>query len=448
MKKNRNKKNEEGFVLPLSVLLMVVLTISGMNFLHFDFLEKRSVLTELDNQGAFYLASAGIERARESFKAPPPDYKWTSVLNDPTKTDTTYPNPWSLCPFYTPATLATNRGCVIPPFGASAVSPDFPFGGTFDDGSYQVRAFNNNDDTGVGTTDTDGKLTYRAMGLVRGQQKLLELQGVQVKTGTKLVNCQNSDPSVPCPEPEPEGSQNKNTDFSNMEGQDPASFTGLPEFLPNSYRLGDPNAVNLPCTNQFQKNGDITLVSGTPKKNSNEVMLNSDTCYYATGNISISSVGPGWTNVVIFSDKNLNINNNNGFGNSILIGVKGIDISGSFSIVSPRTQTSIYPALVTTGSITGLNRSITIDGNVYAASDIIDNPNAPKTGSIGTDKKPLNPNLITGAVFGDNVYVKSGAQSVSDANNPIYYTMMPGFKYPPELLTNVSVDTNGWREIE
>src|SRR3989338_8005234 len=73
--------SKRGFILPLAVLLVVILSISGTAFMHHDYLERRMATNNLDNQAAFYLANAGIERARETFKLPQPDQLWTRVLN-------------------------------------------------------------------------------------------------------------------------------------------------------------------------------------------------------------------------------------------------------------------------------------------------------------------------------------------------------------------------------
>ncbi len=86
MHKKSTQPGEKGFILPLSVMLMFVLVISGMNFLQFDFLENRLTRNELDNQAAFYLASTGIERSLEAFKLPP-SATWTIYLKDSSKND-------------------------------------------------------------------------------------------------------------------------------------------------------------------------------------------------------------------------------------------------------------------------------------------------------------------------------------------------------------------------
>ena len=442
-----NQKNEPGYVLPLSVLLMFILSISGLNFLHMDFLERRITRIELDNQDAFYLASTGIERARESFKAPAPTYKWTTVLNDPAQRDLNPPA--GLCSISDPAD-PNYSGCVIPPFGASVTSPGLPFSGTFDDGSYQMRAFNNAENTDLtspcfgqpGTTDCDGKLVYRALGLVRGQQKLLELQGVQTKTGMRLIVCQNDDTSAICPD-----NSNPNSDIENMEGRDPASYPNLPTWDQSYYR----DAGNLPCAGgvvQIPANQNITLTPTPNSKKPEEVKLQSDKCYIATGagtgSVSINQAGvtdPAtgltWNNIVVFSNGGLTVGSgSSSFTSTILIALSNITLQGSVTLSSPKLP-DYYPALISGGSITKGDASVEINGNIFAA------------GSIGDAQHPWNPNQVTGSITGSDVYLKASSTTVTDNNDENYYDPMPGFSYPPELLTNQSTPgTNSWRELE
>ena len=55
---------ERGFILPMAILLVLVLSISGAGFMQHDYLERVMTLTNVSNHDAFYLANAGIERAR------------------------------------------------------------------------------------------------------------------------------------------------------------------------------------------------------------------------------------------------------------------------------------------------------------------------------------------------------------------------------------------------
>ena len=73
-------RNDHGFILPMAVLLVLILSISGLSFMHLDFLERRMAMNNVDNHGGFYLANAGLERARETFKIPLDTLLWTDVL--------------------------------------------------------------------------------------------------------------------------------------------------------------------------------------------------------------------------------------------------------------------------------------------------------------------------------------------------------------------------------
>src|SRR3990167_6934135 len=106
------RAKNRGFILPLSILLVVILAISGTSFMQHDFLERRMASNTADNLAAFYLANAGIERARATFKIPqfgtPPTPTWTPVLTGydgpDAGTEPDYyqldpnPNPSCLCP--------------------------------------------------------------------------------------------------------------------------------------------------------------------------------------------------------------------------------------------------------------------------------------------------------------------------------------------------------------
>ena len=103
---------EGGFILSLTVLLIVILSISGIGFMNLDFHERLQTLNTVGNHGAFYLASAGIERAREDLKIPD-TLSWTTVL---TGSNPAYPkdngslSPQDyvlLCPF------GAAKGCLL-----------------------------------------------------------------------------------------------------------------------------------------------------------------------------------------------------------------------------------------------------------------------------------------------------------------------------------------------
>lgn len=234
--------NESGYLLVLSTILVMVLGISGAGFLHLDGLERRVVLNEVDNHSAFFLASTGLERARATFKIPIIDDEasWTSILDsnhpDHPAEYPTDPNPDPLlCPDPT-------RGCVIPPFQTALVNgvvitidgdpvtalDPIPFAGTFDDGSYSVRAFNNE----AGLVDTDMTLTIRALGTVRGEQKLLEVTVLAV-SGLSLVNCEGT-PGADCPDDcsgPPTNPCADNPTLTPTEGRRPTTYGELPTLV-------------------------------------------------------------------------------------------------------------------------------------------------------------------------------------------------------------------------
>ena len=425
MKSNLDPKNELGFVLPVSIFLMLLVSLSGAGFMHLNFLEGRLTQNTHDKQAAFYLANTGIERARETFKIPP-DGKWTTVLNGTYdgNGDGNPDYPLDPAPVFCETCLCgpdPDRGCVIPSFGDTVTSSDgLPFDGFFDRGQYEVRAFNNE----PGTVDTDASLTYRALGLVQGQRKMIETKNVKAGTQMKIIVCQNDDPSEICPD-----SQNKNMELEYMDDRDPASATTLPSWDQDYYR----DEGNLPCANVVTINGNTTLVSGAPKPG--QVKLQSGNCYFASGNITVKQAGPNWHDIVIFSGAALLVSGNASFADSIMIAMSNVQLQGNITLSSPKLP-QYYPAVISGGDITKGDASVNINGNIFAA------------GSIGDEQHPWNPNQVTGTIIGGDVYLKAAATTVTDNRDPHYYDLMPGFTYPPELVINQISGADSWSELE
>lgn len=428
-------KNEGGFVLPISVFLVFLLSLSGLNFIYLNFTEGRRTRVELDNQTAFYLASTALERARETFKLPP-EGNWTSVLQgtyDGPDADANPDYPVDPAPVFCATCLCGPNqaaGCVIPSFGDVVTAPALLFDSLFASGQYQMRAFNNETtvDANGNPVDTDHALTYRAIGWVNGQQKMIELQSVQSKTGMRVITC--LDPTQPCP-----NSSNDNMTLEYMEGREPAPVTTLPTWDQSYYR----DELYLPCSTVEKIDRTATLVRSNP--NPDERLLQSGTCYFVTGDVNIKSAGTdpttgeAWNNIVIFSDQKVLVNGGATFTNTIFIALSDIQLQGNITLSSPKIP-EYYPALISGDDITKGDASVTIDGNIFAL------------GSIGDEQHPWNPNQITGSIIGGDVYLKAASTTVSDNNDEHYYDPMPGFTYPPELLGNQVTGLNSWRELE
>ncbi len=450
-----NTKDRRGFILPLAVLLVVILTISGTAFMQHDYLERRMAMNTVDNHGGFYLANAGIERARETFKIPD-DQTWTTVLNG------TYDGPINPGPDYpvdpSPEFGAlglcgqdTTSGCVIPSFGA-LVNSDIPFGGTFDDGQYEVRAFNNE----PGKTDTDQILTYRARGTVRGEKKLIEIQAKAV-SGLDLVNCQG-DPGAPCPNV---AHGNPGQYLQPADGREPDSHPLLPSLPP----LIDPNnpsqcnPANFYCdANHFNNplqapyvTQSITLGSGmtlsSQTTSGNNVKIQNNTFYLVTGDVTVSDISVNH-DVVIYSLGQVHVSSPQvTITNTILIGATGIRFNGDLSI-NATTPPAPYPAIISQGDIIQASASITIYGNIFASSPL--DPSDPAYVPLTVN---LNPIKIHGIVIGDIVETQGGAGTLytddhaTDPNYLKYYVLMPGFKYPQDLKTTVAA-VGSWRELQ
>jgi|GEM_PF-1806435 len=433
--------NERGFILPLAVLLVLILTISGTGFMHLDYLERRMGMNEVDNHGAFYLANAGIERGRETFNISTIPLSWTSILQNAAITDTT-PNPL-LCP-------DLSRGCVIPPFqtpptGPPIVSPDIPFVvGLFDAGSYTVRAFNNNGLGDSGTIDGDQRITARALGTVRNEQKLLEAT-IQADYGLKLINCDQATMS---------DAECKDLDrTSYMENRQPASFptSSLPSLPPLEDPLhpGECNPANYYCDLShftdptkapFVNLPRVDLPAGTNltshPTSPSDVLIHDNTFYFINGNVSLGAVDPSH-DIIIYSlgaiDISAQVDLGNPVtsnpGNAILIAKNGISWNGSNIWIRAPFP---YPAIISTGGSVHGNTGINIIGGIYTTGDVD----------------------LRGGSYVEGVIIDSGgtvqlrgSTTVSDANNIKYYALMPGFTYDPDLITTATVPGT-WKEIK
>lgn len=390
--------HREGFILPMSVLLVVMLTVSGAGFLQFDYLERRMAGIETDNHGAFYLANAGIERARELLRIETAGVPvWTSVFSTyPDDTDRT-DNP--LCP-----TDPTWR-CVILPFGAIVGPPGIPFAGTFDDGTYEVRAFNDGGPTETGTVDNNGLLIVRARGMRRGEQKLLEIIATSTRFG--LLNCENDDTDAPCPDtPEPNKQQ---PTLLHLQGRDPQSIPSFAFPVVDYSYYSDPSNFGLAACGPY--------TGGVPT---------SGCLYLNDGPIDITS---GADNVVFFAAGDIVASGNITLTNTILVSQGAIDLQGNVVLQAPTSQN--FPAAIAGTTLKG-DSAVVVTGNVYAQS-------------IGeSSQQPLNPINFHGLIYGGDIFLKSGT-TVNDDGNLAYYGLMPGFTYD-DASTTAGIARGSWRE--
>ena len=416
------RKRNAGFILPLSVVLVMLLGISGLSFMQLDWLERRVTLNEVDNHGAFYLAQTGIARAQDLLKIDTQSVpNWTTVLAGLTPDPNRAGN--SLCP----SSLTLKCG-IIPSIGATVVSPDnLAFVTTlFDTGSYEIRAFNDAESEVAGDTDYNGFITVRARGTIRGEHKVLE-STIQAVSTVNLINCVTGDcPSQPC-------NDTTTPRCLAADGREPAVGPVPTPTFPladtrNYYR--EPH--NFP---NFITNGNSTTnYSGT---------LSDSTYYNLTGDVTLTNVTGN--SVVVFTTGKLTVKTNANLTNAILIGAGGVEFQGSSAISAPPTlQTGRqYPAVISGGNITSSSGDITgsgggptISGNVYAQ------------GAVNLNSV----DVVHGAVFGNQVTLQGTGTYTDDHGTDSnyfkkYYAPMPGFTYAPEMLTTVTV-TGTWREIE
>jgi hypothetical protein len=425
----RARRKDAGFILPLAVMLVLMLAISGTSFMHHDYLERVMTMRNVDNHGSFYLANAGIERARETFKIPQPSQSWTTILNG---SNPSYPEEQPSDPNFSALLCPdTSRGCVIPPFqtpgenpvfaaqgwadGDPVLDPDFPFlSGLFDAGQYEVRAFNDE----PSLVDTNKQLIFRALGAIRGEQKLIEFVAV-ASLNAGWANCQGT-ASDPCPD-----QVHKNADIDHLDGREPRTYSTLPAMDPAYYS----NAANFPWTTTT-----LTCSSGINCSGST-ITLNiaNDTFYLIDGLANPSSVmvnvdaSGNRQDVVIFSEAPLHVQGNDHFNNAIFISLGSVQLQGNVTLVAPTDP--MYPAIISGGNV-GADNSVEIFGDIYASGVI--------------DFRPLE---IHGMLVGTDIILQSAATTVTDDGNEAYYGLFEGFTYPKDWLGNEGV-ANGWREIQ
>ena len=84
--KNKFKKNEKGFALPLALLLLVVMTIMGLTLVTITSNEHKANTDKDSNQQVFYAAESGIAIAKKymadntnTFLSSPPNNLESSV---------------------------------------------------------------------------------------------------------------------------------------------------------------------------------------------------------------------------------------------------------------------------------------------------------------------------------------------------------------------------------
>ncbi len=458
-----------GFILSMAMMLVLVLTVSGMSFMQLDFLERRMALGQGDNHGAFYLASGGIERALASFKISPlqgSNPSWTPTL-DPNHlahpnnypTDSSYPS--DLCP-------DRLRGCVIPPFQTRASNPSIqangdpisyvpgfspalyaPLDALFSDGSYTVRAFNNLDFNGPDLADDDGVITLRAIGLVRGERKILQAD-IRAVSNLRHMNCvqDSNDPvGTGCPEvdsgsntittspgkspfrfPVPPGIPRPNPSLTNAGSyyRNPANFSS---FIPNAQTINvkPANPLGGPCPHTLNVQSDTYY------------MITYDSRCWSSGR-AVNIQGVAASNVLIFVDNGyIDLMNGVDLGDSILVasgsgtgGTGQVRLRGSLTLSAPVT----YPAIMASQGVyhDDWNSHATIYGNIY--SDRLIN-----FGSNAT---------VHGLLLSTDIELR-GSSTFTDwdpnGNLPYYGSFMPGFSYPDDFKATV-INGGSWQEVE
>ena len=440
------RRGQRGFILPLSVLLVVILAISGTSFMHLDFLERRLTMNEVDNHGAFYFATAGIERTRESLKIDLANGvpSWTVVLANPALADP--------AAVYCDTCLCgpdPSKGCIVPQFqtpantivpivtnGDPVTAPDVPIAGVFDSAPagqvwYSVRAFNDNAPGEVGTQDLNGILTLRARGNVRGEQKLIQVNAQGVPN-VDLINC-HCNPDARCPT-RIRGNNNQGTcdpttnpSCIALEGHEPACHSTLPKLDPpltdpnNIYRNADAledRGWTLP--NRF----DCSTIDCSKGQINVDVQNNS--FYFIdqpAKQVNVKNIGSKH-DVVIFSTGDVDVGSGVDLTNAIVVTLKEARFHGGVDLRALLP----FPAVIA-GEAVHADNNVEIWGAIF---------------SLGIIR--LNPITIHGVLIAAEVQVQ-GDSTFTDDGNAAYYQFIPGADYGDEDITMKMV-TGTWSEID
>ena len=431
--------SERGFILPLSVLLVIVLAISGTSFMQHDYLERRMVMNNVDNHTAFYLANAGIERARATMKISndvTAGLTWTPTLQptDPAFIDSDLSSPVHQL-------LCGREPCIIPPFGAIVDAPDFPFDGTFDRGQYSVRAFDNfeategeKEEDQDWDTDTDQRITLRAVGLVGNEQKVIEAT-IFATSSLKMINCDEDfdsnlgAPNGTCPTSYncAGGAGGNDCVKSDLPGRDPGSFDPdqLPKPQPGFYNNKD-SFPGLAGATFIAPNDTIEI---KPGRQPLPLGLAENTYYYFDAReVIIYPFSTTANNVIVYVTGRLTIKSNT-LNQTVLIG-NGITLDGGVDLKSSPP----FPALISMGGGITANGAINIEGNIWSSGQI-----------------NLNAQNMRGTITGINGKINLNVGNMEDhpqfSQDLIYYEPMRGFNYPlGQISPGIAPGT--WREIE
>ena len=281
------------------------------------------------------------------------------------------------------------------------------------------------------TGDNNSILVLRARGTVRGEQKLIEL-AIRGISAFNLVNCLQDAVNEQCPEVSGVGGS---ITLDSFDGEHNNGF--LPTPLQPDFPLDNANNYyrqpgNYPWitdpTHIHILSGAITLtVTPNPHK-PEEVKMEDNSFYFTDGKITVkdTKTTTGNSGVTVFSLNDVDVETATQLFNTVVVGVGTISLHGGAELHALLP----YPVIIAGDTVDFGSSSVTVTGNVYAVNAI-----------------STNPITINGLLIADNIDLQ-GNTTISDQENLDYYTPMPGFIYPPELLTTVSAGSSAWKEIE
>lgn len=422
------KPQERGFVLPLSVLLVIVLTISGMGFLQHDYLERRMTSNNVDNHAAFYLANAGLERARAVAHMEEKNGKtsWSPILQGDNPSYEVRNEPQDVFD----DRLCERYPCVVLPFGPLVRAQDSPsnppFNTEFSRGEYAVRAYNNMEEA-QGNEDVDQYLTFRSLGLVGNELKVVEAT-VSPASTLRLINC--GYPGTPSPDAVCPATTCPLCIDPIDEDHAPKAF--------NSAQLPTPNEAFYNSASHFPW---ATQRDCPPSGEFQESTILNNSYYFCDTDVTVNS-GVDAAGVVIISTKTITLNQSvqlrsvPGVSGSTLFASGNVQIDRSVQLQSLLP----FPAVVSLSGTMQIDQGGWIRGAVYAAGDINVERGERVTGVIvahGSIVTPQDVGMVN--VLGTNA-------RVDDQENLEYYKPIRGFNYPSEQGSGIVFGS--WRELE
>ena len=306
------------------------------------------------------------------------------------------------------------------------VTASMPFDEMFGGASYSytARAFNDDAPGETASLDLNGILFLRAIGSIRGEQKLLEVKARAIST-LGLINCVGDDTEA-CPDIKGEGiSVDEITDY--LPGREPHLHDQLLPLKPPLSDSGNYYRDTTKLNDEYYTNVD-PISHPTGLQVFNYTGDYSDPVedwkhYIVSGNVSINNAV---SNTVIFSTGTIEVFGKPTLTNVTLVAQDDVLIHGASRLISLLP----LPAVIAGDTVDFGSSAAEVTGNIYSLNVI-----------------SLNPITVNGLLISDNVQLQGNSTLITDRRMLDSYAFMPGFDYSDEDK-GVSALPDGWRELQ